>query len=99
MLGIVLVFLAKVAHIQTISSRNTFESVLCFFSRLHSLDCPSIRSTLPFLAHMKVYLLIFWAQATFKKVSWGLPVLYAFCFSIIFPERAQGHLKIRGTVV
>ena len=100
----VLVFLAKVAHIETISSRNTFESSLCFFSRLHSLDYPLMRSIPLFLPMWKFIcpfsrLLSSCCPRHIQKTSWDLPMLYTFCFSIILPGRAEGHLKIRVALV
>lgn len=87
MLGSVLVFLARVVHIETISSRNAFQSVLSLFSRLHSLDFPLMKSTplslltgkfiCPFsgpLPSLRV------PQGTCKKIPWDLPVLYVFFF-------------------
>lgn len=53
MLGSVLVFLARVVHVETISSRNAFRSVLSLFSRLHSLDFPLMKSTSLFLPTWK----------------------------------------------
>ena len=100
----VLVFLAKVAHIETISSRNTFESSLCFFSRLHSLDYPLMRSIPLFLPMWKFICPFSWLLSSccprhIQKTSWDLPMLYTFCFSIILPGRAEGHLKIRVALV
>lgn len=92
-LGWVLVFLAKVAHIETISSGSTFQSVPSLFSRLHSLDFPLMKSSPLFLPTWKFICpfsgpLPSSCPRHIQKVSWDLPVLYAFCLSIILPGRA-----------
>lgn len=60
----------------------------------------------PFLAHIEVYLPVFWAapfrwsKAHAQKPLGVFPsVLCAFCFSTVSPGRAEDRLEIRGAPV